>query len=164
MKQLNNILIVIILIMTSCSPTKEIQIQFGEYNMVALGGLYGEHLELKSDSTFKFRTSICLSHTLAGGKFTKINNRLYFYDTENLSKPMFYDSTVFIKIDTQYLYLPSGTKRIINKPDTFVNRFTYGNENLSDRVPNNVKIKGKVIIMYDNNNKPSGSLTFLKSY
>jgi hypothetical protein len=162
MKQLSNILILIIVVMTSCSQTKEIQIQFGEYNMVGLGGLYGEHLELKSDSTFKFRTSVCLSHTLAEGKFRKINNRLYFYDIENLSKPMFYDSTIFIKIDTQYLYLPNGTKRIISKPDTFINRFTYGNENLSDRVPNNVKIRGKVIVMYGSDNRTSGSLTFLK--
>lgn len=151
---LNKTLIFLILINISCNPTKKIQ--FGLYNYVGLGGLYGETLELRADSTFKFKTSTCITGTLAGGKFTQKQNRIFFYDYQNLLSPILIDS--FIRIDTQYLNFPSGRKQIISNPKTV---YTFlGNGELSDRIPNNIKIKGNEIQMYDINNDKSGVLKF----
>lgn len=148
-------IIIIILIFTANSSCRQLkEVQFGEYNMVTIGGLYGETLRLKPDSTFTFRTAICLSSTLAGGKFTQKSNRLFFYDIENLSTPIFMDSIVFR--DTQYLHFPSGGKRIVLPPK--ISYRYYGNEKLSDRVPQSIKIKGNKIFMYDSDNRKSGVL------
>ena len=150
------IFITLILLTNSCIQTKEIQ--FGTYNYVGSGGLYGETLIIKADSTFIFSTEMGITSTLAGGKLTKRNNRFYLYDIENLLKLIIMDSIIIR--DTQYLNFPNDRKKIVLPPKV-IYRY-YGNEQLSHKVPNSVAMKRQYLCLFDNNNKVSGKLKLFK--